>query len=184
MKSEFITSLREDIEIIESKLCARGKAAAKAKFDVYPSAYANGYAVQVCKGTKPGLDGKKKAASGYKKSKGKPKSEELMREMESTFESLDRWFKEKWVDVSKKNKDGKHPPCGRVDKDGDGKKDGAYPKCRPSKKVSSKTPKTSSSYSKKQKKNMTSGKRDAEKKSGKSGKGNKPTMHKYKPKKK
>ena len=39
-----------------TKLCARGKAAAKAKFDVYPSAYANGYAVQVCKGTKPGLD--------------------------------------------------------------------------------------------------------------------------------
>ena len=26
------------------KLCARGKAAAKAKFDVYPSAYANAYA--------------------------------------------------------------------------------------------------------------------------------------------
>ena len=42
-----------------TKLCARGKAAAKSKFDVYPSAYANGYAVQVCKGTKPGLDGKK-----------------------------------------------------------------------------------------------------------------------------
>ena len=50
-----------------TKLCARGKAAAKAKFDVYPSAYANGYAVQVCKGTKPGLDGKKRAASGYTK---------------------------------------------------------------------------------------------------------------------
>ena len=42
------------------KLCARGKAAAKAKYDVYPSAYANGYAVQVCKGTKPGLGGKKR----------------------------------------------------------------------------------------------------------------------------
>jgi len=43
-----------------TKLCARGKSAAKSKFDVYPSAYANGYAVQVCKGTKPGLDGKKR----------------------------------------------------------------------------------------------------------------------------
>jgi len=30
-------------------LCVRGKNAAKAKYDVYPSAYANGYAVQVCK---------------------------------------------------------------------------------------------------------------------------------------
>jgi hypothetical protein len=48
-----------------TKLCARGKAAAKAKFDVYPSAYANGYAVQVCKGTKPGLDGKKRCSGVY-----------------------------------------------------------------------------------------------------------------------
>jgi hypothetical protein len=48
-----------------TKLCARGKAAAKSKFDVYPSAYANGYAVQVCKGTKPGLDGKKRCSSPY-----------------------------------------------------------------------------------------------------------------------
>jgi len=48
-----------------TKLCARGKAAAKAKFDVYPSAYANGFAVQVCKGTKPGLDGKKRCSGVY-----------------------------------------------------------------------------------------------------------------------
>ena len=33
-----------------TKLCARGKAAAKAKFDVYPSAYANMYASGVCSG--------------------------------------------------------------------------------------------------------------------------------------
>ena len=48
-----------------TKLCARGKAAAKSKFDVYPSAYANGYAVQVCKGKKPGLDGKKICSGVY-----------------------------------------------------------------------------------------------------------------------
>jgi hypothetical protein len=48
-----------------TKLCARGKAAAKSKFDVYPSAYANGYAVQVCKGKKPGLDGKKRCSGVY-----------------------------------------------------------------------------------------------------------------------
>jgi hypothetical protein len=48
-----------------TKLCARGKSAAKSKFDVYPSAYANGYAVQVCKGTKPGLDGKKRCSPPY-----------------------------------------------------------------------------------------------------------------------
>jgi len=48
-----------------TKLCARGKAAAKAKFKVYPSAYANGYAVQVCKGRMPGTDGKKHCSSPY-----------------------------------------------------------------------------------------------------------------------
>jgi len=44
---------------------------------------------------------------------------------------LTRWFKENWVDV----KTGK--PCGRKK----GEKRG-YPACRPSKRVSSKTPKT------------------------------------------
>ena len=54
------------------KLCARGKAAAKRKFKVYPSAYANGYAVQVCKGKMPDSSGKKKTASGYRKKKKRP----------------------------------------------------------------------------------------------------------------
>ncbi len=45
------------------KLCPRGKAAAKAKFKVYPSAYANMYASAVCSGKiVPG--GKKKKAMG------------------------------------------------------------------------------------------------------------------------
>jgi len=48
-----------------TKLCARGKSAAKSKFKVYPSAYANGYAVQVCKGKMPGLDGKKHCSGAY-----------------------------------------------------------------------------------------------------------------------
>ena len=46
-------------------LCARGKASAKSKFKVYPSAYANGHAVQVCKGTIKGLDGKKHCSGAY-----------------------------------------------------------------------------------------------------------------------
>jgi hypothetical protein len=48
-----------------TKLCARGKAAAKSKFKVYPSAYANGYAVSVCKGRIKGLDGKKHCSGAY-----------------------------------------------------------------------------------------------------------------------
>jgi hypothetical protein len=95
---------------------------------------------------------------------------------ETLDEDLGRWFKEKWVDVSKKVK-GKHPPCGR--KDADGK---SYPKCRPSKKVSKETPKIASSYDKEDKKKMTQQKRRAEKKDPKIGTGNKPTMTSYKKK--
>jgi hypothetical protein len=46
-------------------LCARGIASAKATYDVYPSAYANGHAVQVCKGSIKGLDGKKHCSGAY-----------------------------------------------------------------------------------------------------------------------
>ena len=43
-----------------TKLCPRGKAAAKRKFKVYPSAYANAYASKVCAGKVKGPDGKKR----------------------------------------------------------------------------------------------------------------------------
>ena len=49
---------------------------------------------------------------------------------------LKRWFREKWIDV----RTGK--PCGRTKGDGRG-----VPYCRPSKRVSSKTPKTSGEMS-------------------------------------
>ena len=45
-----------------TKLCPRGKAAAKRKFDVYPSAYANAYASKICAG-------KIKDPSGVKRKK-------------------------------------------------------------------------------------------------------------------
>jgi hypothetical protein len=48
-----------------TKLCARGIASAKAKYDIYPSAYSNGHAVQVCKGKIKGLDGKKHCSGAY-----------------------------------------------------------------------------------------------------------------------
>lgn len=103
--------------------------------------------------------------------------EECLANGEVLQEDLGRWFKEKWVDVSRKI-DGKHPPCGRKDADGDGSRKG-YPKCRPSKKVSKKTPKVASSYDKKEKKSMTSQKRRAEKKDPKTGKGNTPTFTRF-----
>ena len=58
-------SVNEGKKKTGTKLCARGKAAAKSKFKVYPSAYANGFAVQVCKGEKAGLDGKKHCSGAY-----------------------------------------------------------------------------------------------------------------------
>ena len=63
--------LMDEPEIMEgkkktgTKLCARGKAAAKAKFKVWPSAYGNGFAVQVCQGRMKGLDGKKRCSPPY-----------------------------------------------------------------------------------------------------------------------
>jgi hypothetical protein len=48
-----------------TKLCARGLASAKAKYEVHPSAYSNGHAVQVCKGKIKGLDGKKQCSGAY-----------------------------------------------------------------------------------------------------------------------
>ena len=48
-----------------AKLCPRGKAAAKRKFKVYPSAYANMYASAVCSG---------KVTPGGKKNKKRKKA--------------------------------------------------------------------------------------------------------------
>ena len=55
------------------KLCARGYAAAKKKFKVYPSAYANAYASKVCSGKVKGLDGKRKRDWSPRKSRGSKK---------------------------------------------------------------------------------------------------------------
>lgn len=49
---------------------------------------------------------------------------------------LKKWFKEKWVDISRKNKSGSHPPCGASagkKERGSGKR--KYPKCVPAAKA-------------------------------------------------
>jgi len=51
--------------------------------------------------------------------------EEEKKPYAETKGGLDKWFKEKWVDISKTNADGSHPPCGRSDTS-----KGGYPKCR------------------------------------------------------
>ena len=51
---------------------------------------------------------------------------------------LTGWFKEKWVDISRKKKGGGHPPCG-ASAGSKSRKGGkrAYPKCVPASKVDS-----------------------------------------------
>ena len=46
-------------------------------------------------------------------------------------ENLRKWFKDKWVNIGKKDKSGKHPPCGTS---GDKR---AYAKCVPASKARS-----------------------------------------------
>jgi hypothetical protein len=158
-------------------LWSQSLAWARSKYKVCPSAYCNGAAAKRYKSKGGGWRKKKKetneASSPAQQAAIAINMKKKGIEPKNVNEDLKRWFKEKWVDVSKKV-DGKHPPCGR--KDADGK---SYPKCRPSKKVSSETPKVASSYDKEDKKKMTQQKRRAEKKDPKVGTGNKPTMTHY-----
>jgi hypothetical protein len=92
-----------------------------------------------------------------------------------TNENLRKWFKDKWVNIGKKDKDGKHPPCGSS-----GKKRG-YAKCVPASKARG--------MSKKQKASATRRKRAAQNKAGRGGTsslrggGKKPIYVSTKPKK-
>ena len=47
------------------RLCPRGYCTAKHTFEVYPSAYANGYATQVCMGEQPDAEGNTEPDSVY-----------------------------------------------------------------------------------------------------------------------
>jgi hypothetical protein len=119
-----------------TKLCKRGYCTAKSKFKVYPSAYANGYASQVCAGKKPDFKGVvKKDYAGKKPSKSE----------------LSRWYKEDWVDVCTKDKKGNYAECGRSVAELK-KKD--YPYCRPLHKLPGTTVKTAGELTEKQRKKM------------------------------
>ena len=74
-----------------------------------------------------------------------------------------------WVNICKKDKNGKHPPCGRPEAS-----DKAYPKCRAAGVAGKMTDS--------EKKSACQQKRRAEKKDTQVGKGQKPVMTSYKPK--
>jgi|TARA_R110001592_G_scaffold121121_2_gene326358 hypothetical protein len=87
--------------------------------------------------------------------------------MDKVHEDLKNWFKQKWVNIGKKDKSGKHPDCGTS---GDKQ---AYAKCVPAKKAAS--------MSKKDKESATRRKRAAQNKANRGGKkqhgqGRKPIM--------
>lgn len=107
-----------------AKLCPRGVKAAKSRYDVWPSAYASGYASQVCLGKKPGLDGKRRVDARYAAAVNNQKGE-----------TLGRWFREKWVDTCTLGQKGGPKPCGRQQSSVR-----QYPYCRPTIRVNSKTP--------------------------------------------
>jgi len=188
-----------------TKLCARGKAAAKRKFAVYPSAYANAYASKICAGKIKDPSGKKKKDWGPKKARlgamikigkdllkkkgikkgkktgpnmaasktpitkdvnvnktgssslsgnelkirGKKANYVVNRDSKELKEipvnkskrkykkgGLNKWFKEKWVDISSKKPGGGYRECGR--KSASRSKRG-YPKCVPAAKAASMT---------------------------------------------
>ena len=128
------------------KLCPRGYCTAKAKFEVYPSAYANGYATKVCKGNAKDFKGVKKADPVYVQRLGQKKSS-------SKPNTLKRWFDDEvWVNVCNKGDGpGGYKPCGSgkgIDRPQD------YPYCRPLKKGKGTTVKTVGELSKDELKRM------------------------------
>ncbi|AGE56708.1 hypothetical protein ATCVNEJV2_677R [Acanthocystis turfacea Chlorella virus NE-JV-2] len=113
----------------------RIKRQVKAQVERWPSAYASGMVVQKYKAAMA-----KKGKKPYKSS-SPPKKKT----------ALARWYKEDWIDV----KTGKK--CGEV------RTKSYYPTCRPKKRISEETPRTSKELTKEQKKKMVAIKQKAKK---------------------
>ena len=110
------------------KLCPRGYCTAKHQFDVYPSAYANGYAVQVCEGTKPDYLDITESDSVYQQRIAELEQEDQEDQEGESQNDLQRWYKEEWVNVCEKGDGpGGYAICGS----GKGIEDPEnYPYCR------------------------------------------------------
>jgi len=93
-----------------TKLCARGKSAAKRKFKVYPSAYANAYASKICAGKIKDPSGTKRKDWGPKKAflgglfKTKDKKKEEIKKQETVFDKAkkDKKTKQQRLEEMKK----------------------------------------------------------------------------------
>ena len=124
-KSELVKRLRKKdtvpANVVNKELYRRVREHVKERVKSWPSAYASGQVVQE-----------------YKRAGGKYKGRK-------TEEGLDRWYREKWVNVCKKSGSGSgSAECGRKES-----KPSKYPYCRPSKRISKATPMTVSELKKK-----------------------------------
>ena len=95
-------------EPVDEALYAKVKAEAKRKFPTYPSIYANSWLVR-----------EYKARGGRYRCTSKHQTG-----------GLKRWYREKWVDLSRPLPDGGWEPCGRPEVDSSEWRE-KYPKCRP-----------------------------------------------------
>ena len=121
------------------------KSQAKRKFKVWPSAYASGWLVKEYK----------RRGGGYKNdSNSRSKSKRSSRK--SSRSGLGRWYAEKWINVCKLPK---KVSCGRTKSSMKN-----YPYCRPSKRITSKTPRTAGELSKAEIKRRCSRKRKSPRK--------------------
>lgn len=108
---------------LNKKLYNKVKKESDKKFDEKTSIYKSSWIVREYKKRGGEYSGKKDSDSGLK-----------------------RWFKEKWIDLKRPLKNGKgYEPCGREKI----KNKSKYPLCRPTIRVSEKTPKTVQEISKK-----------------------------------
>jgi len=87
-----------------TKLCARGKAAAKRKFKVYPSAYANAYASKICAGKIKDPSGTKRKDWGPKKAKTGDLMEKRTKLKKEVQKIIDNFPKEKKYSYKKPKK--------------------------------------------------------------------------------
>jgi len=111
-----LEKIRGDVKFTDEALHSRAVSAAKAKFKVWPSAYASGYVVQQYK-------------QMYKKKHGSLSGAFKGDEGELHADDLDKWFKEKWVRIGANGEI--LGPCGaREEKEG-------KPKCLPEAKAQS-----------------------------------------------
>jgi hypothetical protein len=85
-----------------TKLCARGKAAAKRKFKVYPSAYANAYASKICAGKAKDPSGLKRKDWGPKKANKGLAVETLKEDVQKIIDSFPKEKKYNYKKPKKK----------------------------------------------------------------------------------